>query len=449
MVMTCYNKVEYIGEMLDSVIEQEWDNIELILVNDGSTDGTREVISEYEPILTKRGFEVVIVDQENSGVCAAAKAGFERITGDYMCSIDCDDELDPKYVSTLAGWLAEHEDYDIAACEGISYTIYGKIKQFNSFTPIEILDGDPFIVERWLLKDFMAAPWIYMVRVEYFRKCRIVETYCTQTKGSHEPSLVIPLLTYRGKLKYFPAPLYRFNVTGVSHSRHKYAYKIKEHNSEYARLCTIAINALPDEVADAGKKRNFINATVIGSAYRAYHEIVALVSCSVYPSSFSGILAAHAYQSASLQYDEFMDVVNTSLSISPAIGRDRTMGIEGVFIEMVRNCLASPKYRIVGCGVSGKIASRFLPIFEGTPLEPTELWDETGNGNSIKKPDYSSLTSSDIAIVFPSSKGDIASNIIGKLAGSGCAIITSSDLYLYESHYLAFPELKKIGRPAR
>jgi glycosyltransferase involved in cell wall biosynthesis len=48
MVMPCYDKVEYIGEMFESILAQKWDNIEVILVNDGSTDGTREVISEYE-----------------------------------------------------------------------------------------------------------------------------------------------------------------------------------------------------------------------------------------------------------------------------------------------------------------------------------------------------------------------------------------------------------------
>ena len=56
MVMPCYNKVDYIAEMFDSIISQEWDNIELILVNDGSTDGTREVIAEYEQRFSARGF---------------------------------------------------------------------------------------------------------------------------------------------------------------------------------------------------------------------------------------------------------------------------------------------------------------------------------------------------------------------------------------------------------
>jgi len=47
MVMPCYNKVNDISEMFDSIIAQEWNNIELILVNDGSTDGTRDIIAAF------------------------------------------------------------------------------------------------------------------------------------------------------------------------------------------------------------------------------------------------------------------------------------------------------------------------------------------------------------------------------------------------------------------
>ena len=119
MIVTCYNKVKYIGEMFDSIISQEWNNIELILVNDGSTDGTRDVITEYESKFYKRGYDVVIIDQENEGVCAATKAGLSCITGKYVCIVDADDELDPKYISTMAGWLEEHNDTDYCICDAI------------------------------------------------------------------------------------------------------------------------------------------------------------------------------------------------------------------------------------------------------------------------------------------------------------------------------------------
>jgi len=59
MVVTCFNKVKYISAMLDSVLEQVWDNIEVILVNDGSTDGTREIIAENELFMNINMFQYV------------------------------------------------------------------------------------------------------------------------------------------------------------------------------------------------------------------------------------------------------------------------------------------------------------------------------------------------------------------------------------------------------
>ena len=115
MVIPCYNKEESISRMFDSILAQEWDNIELILVNDGSTDGTRGIITEYEPKFLERGYEVVIIDQDNQDVAAAVRNGLLRVTGEYVCQVDADDELDPRYVSMMAGWLDEHLWYEWAA----------------------------------------------------------------------------------------------------------------------------------------------------------------------------------------------------------------------------------------------------------------------------------------------------------------------------------------------
>lgn len=432
--------------MLDSVIAQEWDNIELILVNDGSTDGTREIITEYEPKLKQRGFEVVIIDQKNAGVSAAAKAGFERITGDYMCSVDCDDELDPKYVSTLAGWLALHQEYDIAACEGINYTSVGKKKQFQGYNPIEILDGDPYNAERWIFCDFRAEPWRYMVKTAYIKKCRITETYYTQTKGSHEPAYVIPLLSFGGRIKYFSEPLYYWNVNDQSHSRHKNGWKIKDHWNEYARLCKIAIEALPDEAASVEKKQNLVKATDIGMAFRIYNQTRELVNSPSYTPSDSGILSPHAHNNTYRFSCEFLKCVNELFSISPPIKRERVNDSEWLLYIMSKNCIANPKNRIVGCGALGKYASRYLPMLKGTPLEPTNLWDENGDGVTVKKPDYDGLTSNDIAVVFPSSNGVVSKSIQEKLKCAGCAIILAGEINPLVDLYLTFPELVRIGR---
>ena len=91
IVVPVYNKIEYIDMMLKSVYDQLWDNIELILVNDGATDGTRERLTEWEPKFRDRGYEVVITDQENQGISVAVRNGMLCMSGVFFCSVDCDD----------------------------------------------------------------------------------------------------------------------------------------------------------------------------------------------------------------------------------------------------------------------------------------------------------------------------------------------------------------------
>lgn len=448
MVMPCYNKAQSIGEMFDSIIAQEWDNIELILVNDGSTDGTREVITGYESKFLERGFKVHIIDQKNAGVCAAAKAGLERVTGNLVCMVDADDELVPKYVSIMAEWLMEHEEYDFTACEGQRYTGRGARKQFQPFEPKEIFDDDPYRTERWLLADFNTEPWRYMLRAEYFRKCRIVETYHTQTEGSHEPGYIIPILANGGKLRYFPLPLYCFNIDGESHSRMRWMWQMEKYYNEYLRLSRIAIEALPACMVDSRKSKSLIDTAIISLMFRIYQYFRAVAE--YFPSSSSTIsefCTMLAQWNLHKPHAEFVAAVNEAFSISPGITPDRIKGSEYMFYEMVKNCLITPARRIVGCGASRTNNTELFCRLQGTPLEPTDVWNEHDDRASASKIDYSSIAARDIIILGDFDDLEIKKKIILDLEKKGCLIIPREDISKFACRYLAFPELLKIGRP--
>ncbi len=448
MVMPCYNKVQAIGEMFDSVIAQEWGNIEIILVNDGSTDGTREVIAEYERKFIERGYGVVLIDQENAGVCAAAKAGLERVTGDLVCMVDSDDELDPKYVSTMAGWLAEHGEYDFTACEGQRYTGRGARKQFLPFEPKEMIENDPYRTERWLLADFHTEPWRYMLRAEYFRKCRIVETYYTKTEGSHEPGYIIPVLANGGKLKYFPLPLYGFNMNEESHSRMRWMWQTEKYYNEYLRLSRIAIEALPACVVDSKKSKNLLNAAIISLTFRIYQLFRGFTAYFPHPSlTISEFGAMLAQWNLHKPHARFLAAVNEAFSIFPGIEPDRTKGSEFMFYEMVKNCLIAPACRIVGCGASRATNVELFSHLRGTPLEPTEVWDTGGDGTAALEIDYSLIHARDIVILGDFDDSEIKEKTVCDLEKRGCLIIPRENIPKFARRYSAFPELLKIGRP--
>jgi glycosyltransferase involved in cell wall biosynthesis len=276
MVIPCYNTEDYISLMFDSILAQTWDTIELVLVNDGSTDNTRNIIAEYEPLFKARGYETVIIDQENAGVCAAAKTGLAHTSGTYICMVDADDELDPAYVSTLAGWLDEHDSCDIAICSGINFRETAEGREFWHYPSKRLpTDDNEIAPEHFLTGEIIRQTvWVYMVRADYLQKCRILETYHTDIRGSHEPGYVIPLLAYGGTIKYFPLPLYHFNGSGDGFSESNDMTHAQNYYDRYTELCDIAIDALPEDIASAPRKHFLKRVARLSAALRLYRLAV-------------------------------------------------------------------------------------------------------------------------------------------------------------------------------
>jgi len=440
MVMPCYNKVKYIGNMFDSIIAQNWDNIEIILVNNGSTDGTLEVILEYESRFNKRGFEIVIINQENIGVCAAAKAGLECITGDYICMVDSDDELSPVYVSTMVGWLKYDEDCDYVVCGATGFTEYRNKKTFNTDQHMGSHDGDTYLVERYILGTLRTTPWIYMLRKEYFNKCNIVNTYYTSTFGSHEPAFIIPILAFGGKYKYLPIPLYHFNISDdESHSRSKKLEVIKQYNDEYARLCRIAIEYLPDCVADIKKKKQLTNISLISASIRNYR--FALLMCDNKEHLDDTLNTLLTYINNFFEFEQ-------PITIKQSRGHEETL-LQCLAAILTGGCTTrydgnkNQNGRIIGYGAMGKVASTLLPKLKGTKLEPTELWDRNGDGHLIKTPNFNSLCADDLLMVFP--LGVVYAEVFSKVKNTGCALLNVEDIATFLDAQ-KFPQLISASR---
>ncbi|MCL2221365.1 MAG: glycosyltransferase [Oscillospiraceae bacterium] len=111
VIIPCYNVEEYVEKCLESVLSQTYENLEVIVVNDGSTDSTADIINLF--LSDKR---VKYIDQTNSGVTAARNRGIEAATGEILTFVDSDDwlELD-MYEKLCSAFIAEKAD--VAVCD--------------------------------------------------------------------------------------------------------------------------------------------------------------------------------------------------------------------------------------------------------------------------------------------------------------------------------------------
>lgn len=97
VVIPAYNVEDYIEECIASVISQSYKNIEIVCVDDGSTDRTADILNE----LQQKEKRLVVIHQKNGGVVKARKVGKQNATGDYLLDLDGDDWIEPDRIQTL------------------------------------------------------------------------------------------------------------------------------------------------------------------------------------------------------------------------------------------------------------------------------------------------------------------------------------------------------------
>lgn len=116
VIVPVYNVENYLNKCLDSLINQTYKNLEIIVINDGSTDNSGEICQEY----AQKDNRIVYIEKENGGLSDARNAGLERKTGSYVTFVDSDDWVEPDYVEVLHNKLIGYQA-DIAIGNYYSY----------------------------------------------------------------------------------------------------------------------------------------------------------------------------------------------------------------------------------------------------------------------------------------------------------------------------------------
>ena len=110
VIVPIYNCEKYLDSCLKSIINQTYENIEIILVDDGSVDDSFKIMEDY----AYKDSRIKLIKQENAGVSKARNVGIYNSKGDYILFIDSDDIVHPKMIETLIGIIGDNE---VAACE--------------------------------------------------------------------------------------------------------------------------------------------------------------------------------------------------------------------------------------------------------------------------------------------------------------------------------------------
>lgn len=117
VVIPVYNVEPYLGRCVDSIINQTYKNLEIILVDDGSTDNSGKICDDYQSLDER----ICVIHKSNGGLSDARNSGLYHATGKYIAFIDSDDFIEQDFISILYQAIIEN-DADISICDYIKGT---------------------------------------------------------------------------------------------------------------------------------------------------------------------------------------------------------------------------------------------------------------------------------------------------------------------------------------
>ena len=223
VVSPCYNGETYVSRFMESLLNQTYDNIEFIFVNDGSTDKTAEIFNSYKDRFNEKFTSVIYEYQDNKGVAEAINTGLKHVSGEFITWPDSDDILDKDCVEKKVQYLIENPESD-----GV-ITIGNKVSESNVeevVGQLSISHKLPYenLFERLIFENNVYfAPAGYMLRSDSLFSVLKDRTIYNSRAGQGW-QMLLPF-AYRYKFGFIDEPLFRYVVRNLSHSRKEKEYE--------------------------------------------------------------------------------------------------------------------------------------------------------------------------------------------------------------------------------
>ncbi len=160
IIIPVYNQSSYIEEAIDSCLNQTYPEIEIIVVNDGSTDNTKDVLKSY---LDKSVIKYIY--QENSGLAAARNTGLRNATGEFIQFLDSDDMLEKTKLEKQVKYLRQNDSVFGVYCN-TTYFRFTLENVIDSYRKFEKRTGN--FLERWISSNFVPVNAMLSRRTDLF-----------------------------------------------------------------------------------------------------------------------------------------------------------------------------------------------------------------------------------------------------------------------------------------
>ena len=256
IITPCYNGAKTVHRMIESVLAQTYDTIEYIIVNDGSTDRSEDIILSYQKSFADRGYAFKYVHQENKGLGGAINAGLKEATGAYLCWADADDFYAPESVKMRVEWMEQHPDYGVVTSDAYivnESNLYAADKRIAAG-----LSNNNDEHQFWHLLE---ANSIFCAGTHMIRMCCFDEVVKNRSiypaRRGQNWQMLLPMY-YKYKRHFMNEPLYSYVVSDGSMSHDDSAQKKLLRCSEHEDILHHVLQDIPMTPEDATKAQCFV-----------------------------------------------------------------------------------------------------------------------------------------------------------------------------------------------
>lgn len=283
VIIPCYNVENYITKCINSVLEQSYENIEVVLIDDGSTDNTSNVLLKC---IESRS-NVIYVQNKNSGVSNARNTGLDKATGEYVMFLDSDDYISKNTISNMLKLMIKYNS-DLVKCNiQKEYIIENKIEKVKPiYSKVKNILNKDF--SKTIYKKILSTETMNSVCCSLFKTEIIKESKLKFREDIHNGEDAIFFMNYINRCNsflYTPTAYYHYTIrntgltgTGLSmdklwDSKLKFIDELKKKEEEWKlskykyvdmKIVYIVMSCIirlykKDKSVDYNYKREFLN----------------------------------------------------------------------------------------------------------------------------------------------------------------------------------------------
>lgn len=269
IIVPIYNVEKYLNKCIESIVNQTYENIEIILIDDGSNDNSGIICDEY----AKKDNRIIVVHKENGGVSSARNKGLKIAKGEWISFVDADDWIEQTFCQTLLNKVIQ-EQADIALC-GYNRITDNRIEKINANNQEVFLNSNEYLVKSLNPQTGFGFCHMKLIKKEVLKSISFNE----RIEVGEDALFNIQLSTYIKKAVFLKQPLYNYRINNQS--------VVKRYDENYANKYLKSMKIIEEYIWQEYNEENEENIEIKQNYYNfvAYHIMLIIVNYCYHPDN--------------------------------------------------------------------------------------------------------------------------------------------------------------------